>query len=334
MFALAPSVAALSPRVDPAFARDVAEGLTRVQKTLPASWLYDEVGSALFEVITLLPEYGLTRADAALLQGSADEIVAEAGGPDLIVELGSGTGTKTRHVLTAAAADRQIEYAPIDISRTALENCRVALGSLEDVKIQPIEGTYLEGIDQALAGRPAGQRALILFLGSTIGNFDPGEAQAFLHRVRQRMRPGDSLLLGADLIKPHRQLIEAYDDPIGVTAAFNLNLLARINRELGGEFEVANFAHEARYHDAHSRIEMHLRSRIAQTVRIGALDLDVSFRKGETIWTESSHKFTADGVRELGEAAGWHTVRQWIDRNWGFSETLFSASGFTASGER
>jgi len=313
------------PQVNAEFARDVADGLSKTpQKTLPASWLYDEVGSALFEVITVLPEYGLTRADGALLRRSAGEIIAAAGQPELIFELGSGTGTKTRHILLAAAMQTAIRYLPIDISRAALDNCGTAMQSLERVRVDPIEASYLEGIEQAVTRRGPDERVLILFLGSTIGNFTPTEAQTFLHRIRQRMVPGDSLLLGADLVKPRKKLIAAYDDSLGVTAAFNLNLLARINRELDGEFDLSKFAHEARYSERCSRIEMHLRSRVAQTVAIRALDLRVRFAKGETIWTESSHKFRAEEIRWLGEQAGWQTDRQWIDSDWGFAETLFS----------
>jgi dimethylhistidine N-methyltransferase len=314
-------------RANPAFARDVAAGLTSVpQKMLPASWLYDEVGTALFEVITVLPEYGLTRADGALLAGAAEEIVTAAGYPATVVELGSGTGTKTRHILTAAAAaQRDIEYLPIDISRVALDNCEAALRTIAGVRIAPVEANYLEGIDLALAERAGAGHALILFLGSTIGNFTREEAGTFLQRVRQRLRPGDSLLLGADLVKPRATLLRAYDDSLGVTAAFNLNLLARINRELGGQFDLAQFAHEARYNERQSRIEMHLRSRVAQEVAIGALDLRVSFARGETIWTESSHKFRMEEIRGIGEEAGWRTARQWVDREWGFAETLFIA---------
>ena len=310
-------------QVNPAFAQDVAEGLSRIpQKTLPASWLYDEVGSALFEVITVLPEYGLTRADGALLRNAADEIVGAAGQPGTVIELGSGTGTKTRHVLKAAGG---VDYLPIDISRVALENCVAALRDIEGVRIEPIEATYLDGIDMALANRHSGRPALILFLGSTIGNFTRSEATLFLQRIRQRVKPGDSLLVGADLVKPRTILIPAYDDPLGVTAAFNLNLLARINRELEGEFDLAQFAHEARYNERQSRIEMHLRSRIAQEVRIGALELTVAFASGETIWTESSHKFRAEEIRRMGEDAGWQCADQWLDREWGFAETLFTA---------
>jgi L-histidine N-alpha-methyltransferase len=311
--------------VNAELARDVAEGLSRTpQKTLPASWLYDEVGSALFEVITVLPEYGLTRADGALLRGSADEIIAAAGQPELIFELGSGTGTKTRHILLTAAMQGAVRYLPIDISRAALDNCGTAMQSIEGVDVEPIEASYLEGIEQALTRRGPEERVLILFLGSTIGNFTPAEGQTFLHRIRQRMLPGDSLLLGADLVKPRAKLIAAYDDSLGVTAAFNLNLLARINRELDGEFDLSKFAHEARYSERGSRVEMHLRSRVAQTVAIQALGMRVRFAKGETIWTESSHKFRAEEIRWLGEQAGWQTERQWIDSGWGFAETLFS----------
>ncbi|MGD1072784.1 MAG: L-histidine N(alpha)-methyltransferase [Bryobacteraceae bacterium] len=323
MFAAAPSYAAAPPCLDRAFAREVAAGLSVRRKTLPPSWLYDAVGSALFEVITLLPEYGLTRADAALLQNASDEIAAAAGEPAVIVELGSGTGAKTRHILDAASAARPIRYLPIDISRAALRNCEAALQAMDRVSIEPIEATYLEGIDLALARRHSGERALILFLGSTIGNFTRVEASVFLHRIRQRMQQGDSLLLGADLVKDTTTLLRAYDDPLGVTAAFNLNLLARINRELGGRFDLAQFAHEARYNERLSRIEMHLRSRVAQRVPIDALDLTVSFARGETIWTESSHKFRAREIRRMGERAGWRMARQWIDSEWGFAETLF-----------
>jgi dimethylhistidine N-methyltransferase len=325
MFASAASAALTQARFNSDFAHAVAEGLTRKrQKTLPASWLYDEVGSALFEAITVLPEYGLTRADSQLLSRAAGEIVRASHHPDLIVELGSGSGTKTRHVLAAAASQSaRVEYRPIDISSAALEICVKGVDGMERICVEPIEGTYLDGIDLAMAGRRLGQRALMLFLGSTIGNFDRGPAASFLRRVRRRMAPGDHLLLGADLVKSRSKLVSAYDDPIGVTAAFNLNLLARINRELDGRFDLATFAHEARYNDRKARIEMHLQSRIEQEVLIGELDLTVSFKAGETIWTESSHKFRPEEISRMGERTGWRSVRQWVDCDWGFAETLF-----------
>ena len=308
------------------FAADVLEGLTRPgQKTLPSSWLYDDVGSALFEVITLLPEYGLTRADAALLRGAAGAVAEMAGQPARIVEFGSGSGSKTRCSLEAALASRPVEYAPIDISRAALENCASNLRGLPGLTVRPVEACYLSGLAETLAGRGTDDRTLLLFLGSTIGNFSPDQAATFLRSARQQMRPGDSLLLGADLVKPREQLLAAYDDPLGVTAAFNLNLLARINRELGGEFQPGRFAHEARFDQQHSRIEMHLRARVAQKVWIEGLHRIISFEAGETIWTESSYKFLTSDIAEIGAEAGWTMAQQWVDHEWGFAETLFSA---------
>jgi L-histidine N-alpha-methyltransferase len=326
MFASAASAPSIA-QVNPQFARAVAEGLTRKnQKTLPPSWLYDEVGSALFEVITVLPEYGLTRAEAGLLLSESGEIARASNRPALIIELGSGTGTKTRYILEAAARYHPIRYLPIDISAAALESCAAKPGGMHNVSVQPIEATYLDGIEIALAQRKPDEPALLLFLGSTIGNFTRTEAASFLGRIRKRMRTGDFLLLGADLVKSRDRLLRAYDDPVGVTAAFNLNLLARINRELDGQFEISQFVHEARYNERQSRVEMHLRSRIPQKVPIGALDLTIAFAHDETIWTESSHKFRAEEILRIGENSGWSCVRQWVDRDWGFAETLFQKS--------
>jgi L-histidine N-alpha-methyltransferase len=313
-----------SPRVNPEFAQAVADGLIRkTQKTLPPSWFYDEVGSALFEAITVLPEYGLTRAEETLFSKSAHDIVRTSNRAALVIELGSGTGTKTRHILAAATRCHSVQYLPIDISRSALDSCVKILGGIDNVGIRPIEANYLEGVEAARTGRKTGESALLLFLGSTIGNFNRTDATSFLAQVRKRMQPGDYLLLGADLVKPRAKLLAAYDDPIGVTAAFNLNLLARINRELDGHFELPNFAHEARYNEPRSRIEMHLRSLVAQKVRIDALDLTIPFSAGETIWTESSHKFRVEDISRIGSRAGWSCVRQWVESEWGFAETLF-----------
>jgi L-histidine N-alpha-methyltransferase len=327
MSAFAASAPRSTARVNPEFAQAVVDGLTRKgQKTLPPSWFYDDVGSALFETITVLPEYGLTRAEASLLSNAAHEIVRAANRPSLVIELGSGTGTKTRHILAAAARYRSVHYVPIDISPAALDSCVKILSVVDHVSIQPIEATYLEGIDEALTHRKSRQPALLLFLGSTIGNFTRTQAASFLASVRKRLHSGDYLLLGADLAKPRAKLLSAYDDPIGVTAAFNLNLLARINRELDGHFEISQFAHEARHNERQSRVEMHLRSRRAQKVRIDALDLTIPFAAGESIWTESSHKFRPEDVSRIGHRAGWTCMRQWTESQWGFSETLFQKS--------
>lgn len=317
--------AALAPDYNIEFARDVAAGLTRPRKTLSASWLYDALGSSLFEAITLLPEYGLTRADGRLLARHSPEIVKAANSPTLVVELGSGTGTKTRHVLTAAARHSHVRYVPIDISQAALDACVASLDDVDRVRVQPITGDYFYGLENALAERRRGEHVLVLFLGSTIGNFSSADRNSCLQRVRRCLNPGDSFLLGTDLIKSKEVLVRAYDDPLGVTAAFNLNLLARMNRELGGTFKIQQFAHEARWNERQSRIEMHLRSRIAQTVRIETLRLELKFERDETIWTESCHKFTAEQVRRLGSRAGWAKSEQWLDRDWGFAETLFTA---------
>jgi dimethylhistidine N-methyltransferase len=312
---------------NPGFAQAVADGLLKDgQKTLPPSWLYDEVGSALFEVITVLPEYGVTRAEAGLLGASASDIVRAAGCPSLVIELGSGTGAKTRHILDAAARNHRVRYSPIDISAAALTGCVKTLDGIPNVDIEPVEADYLHGVAHALAQRKTGEPVLVLFLGSTIGNFTRTEAAAFLRSLQRRLEPGDYLLLGTDLVKPRVALLSAYDDPIGVTAAFNLNLLARINRELDAEFDVARFAHEARWNERHSRIEMHLRSRVAQQIHIGALAASVHFEAEETIWTESSHKFRPDEIPGIGCRSGWRFVRQWLDRDRTFAETLFQTA--------
>ena len=322
-FAAAPLPERLT--VSSEFARDVEIGFAARRKWLPARWLYDELGSALFEAITALPEYGLTRADARIIARAAEEITDAAGDPRTVLELGSGSGSKTRALLEVATRRRFVEYVPIDVSRAALNSCKFMLNGIARVHIRPMEATYLEGLERGIRNCRPGEPALVLFLGSTIGNFARTEASSFLAEVRRRVRPGDSLLLGADLVKPPEVLITAYDDPLGVTAAFNLNLLGRINRELDGEFELSRFQHEAVWNPHASRIEMHLRSRVAQRVAVGELQREIRFRGGETIWTESSHKFRPEQIRRMGERAGWRFERQWLDEEWPFAETLFTA---------
>ena len=312
-----------APALDNEFARDVWAGLTRAgQKTLPCRYLYDDVGSALFEAITFLPEYGLTRADARLVGQHAAEIAARVPGRVSVAELGSGTGTKTRAILERLGA-RQAAYYPIDVSRAALERCARELASLG--LTVPLELNYLEGLRQVAERRPASETLLVLFLGSTIGNFEPEEAADFLASVRECLEPGDALLLGTDLVKPVEQMLAAYDDPAGVTAAFNLNLLGRINRELDGDFDLRQFEHVARYEVDAQRIEMHLRSRSQQVVNIRRAELLVDFLAGETIWTEVSHKFRPEQIARLARAAGFRLERQWIDCEWGFAESLMRA---------
>jgi L-histidine N-alpha-methyltransferase len=304
------------------FALDVRKGLGRAgQKELPSTYLYDEVGSALFEAITHLHEYGLTRADERLLEACAAEVVSLMPAPAMVSELGSGTGRKTRHILRAMSRGCKPLYYPIDVSADALASCKTELASVATVVT--LQGTYLDGLRQVAERRRAGQKILLLFLGSTIGNFDPTPAATFLSSVRAALQPEDALLIGADLVKPVEQMLLAYDDPAGVTAAFNLNLLARINRELGANFCVRDFHHEARYSSEHRRIEMHLRSEKKQTIHIPAADLIVTMQEGETIWTESSHKFVADELAGLAQRCGFTAERQWIDREWPFAENLW-----------
>ena len=311
------------------FALDVREGLSRFPKELPSRYLYDEVGSALFDVITLLPEYGLTRADERLLRRNAEAIALRLA-PNLVVaELGSGSGRKTRPILQAICGlQRTVDYYAIDGSATALERCRKELAGVPGAYIHTLESFYEEGIEQVAQQRLddqrlAHQRLLVLFLGSSIGNFDRAEAAAFLAEIRSHLRSGDALLLGADLQKPIPQLLLAYDDPAGVTAAFNLNLLARINRELGADFDLRHFRHEARWRPDERRIEMHLCAMAAQEVTIPAAGCSVQFERGESIWSESSHKFTSAELGRMAKTAGFMVDAQWIDREWPFAENLW-----------
>lgn len=311
------------------FARDVQSGLESQRKTLPSQYLYDDIGSALFDVLTLLPEYGLTRADSRLLARHSGSIVAEMPRDVMIAELGSGSGSKTRHILEAAVGRQErgvVRYIPIDISPAALEQCRRALGSIAGVEIRTLEASYLQGLADAVQRRHKGQAILLLFLGSTIGNFALRDVREFLHQIRLALQPGDALLLGADLVKPKQQMLDAYDDPIGATAAFNLNLLGRINRELGGEFDLRSFRHLARWNERHARIEMHLQSRRRQSVRIADLGREIEFREHETIWTESSHKFRPEQIESMAARAGFECRAQWIDREWPFAENLLVAA--------
>ena len=314
----------IRPQLDSPFARDVSIGLSnRSQKSLPSKYLYDELGSILFDAITVLPEYGLTRADTRILQTHANEIVGSLPRNLAVAELGSGTGSKTRWILQAAAP---VLYQPIDISQTAVEQCAKLLMTIEGVTVAPQTATYLDGLESVVRNRLPKQTLLVLFLGSTIGNFDQTAASAFLRSIRSLLQPGDALLLGTDLIKPLPQMLAGYDDPTGVTAAFNLNLLGRLNRELNANFILRDFRHEARFNEHESRIEMHLVSLRRQTVTVKALDAQFNFSLGETIWTEGSYKFRRSEVKLLAAETGFSVCGQWIDHEWPFAETLMLAS--------
>ena len=308
------------------FASDVRAGLNRPgQKELPSKYFYDDVGSALFEVISRLPQYGLTRADERLLRRHGDEIVDRLAGPVAVAELGSGSGKKTRWLLEALGRRQRTFYYPVELSRSALAMCERELSDIDSISIVGFEREYLDGLLEAAAHRQSGQRLFVLFLGSTIGNFDRPAGVRFLTEVRRILERGDSLLLGTDLEKPSAQLIQAYDDDLGVTAAFNLNLLARINRELDADFDLGQFAHVAKINQEARSVEMHLRSKRAQIVSIPAAEVVVEFAEGETIWTESSHKYSAEEIFRMARAAGFCCEAQWIDQPWPFAENLLIA---------
>jgi L-histidine N-alpha-methyltransferase len=308
------------------FAACVRECLTKSrQRELPSKYLYDEVGSALFETICVLPEYGLTRADARLLRDHAQEIVDLLPSPIQVAELGSGSGKKTRWILEALSRRQRTYYYPIEISSSALAACEKELGQIDFVSVVGYEKPYLEGLRAVTQRREDGEHLLVLFLGSTIGNFDRDAADAFLREVRSILQDGDALLLGTDLEKNVEQQILAYDDPAGVTGAFNLNILARINRELGADFDLKQFRHEARWNEADRRIEMHLRSLRRQRVSIPNAGVRLMLNEGETIWTESSHKYRPEGVIAMAERTGFRIDGQWIDQEWPFAQNLLVA---------
>jgi L-histidine Nalpha-methyltransferase len=304
------------------FERDVRAGLSKPgQKELYSKYFYDDLGTALFEAITLLPEYGLTRADLRLLREHGRELPHRAGHPSVIVELGSGSGDKAREILPYFAAERLITYCPIDLSAAALNRCLRDLDDIQNVEVIPIEDSYIRGLTSASKLRKGDASMLVLFLGSSIGNFEPEVAEIFLRSVRENLQRADVFLLSTDLVKPLDRMLAAYDDALGLTAAFNLNLLARINRVLGADFNLANFQHEARYNEIEQRIEMHLRSLVKQTIPVNH-NFSVELNKGETIWTESSYKFRPEQVRSLSERAGFNCEVQWIDEEWPFAQTV------------
>jgi len=322
----------LTPAVN-SFPEDVRQGLGKMgQKELPSKYLYDDVGSALFEVITKLPEYGLTRAEERILRGHSEAIAEPLASHGMVVELGSGSGRKTRRILEALARRQPTTYSPIEISPAALESCERELDDLAHVSIVGFETEYLDGLRRAVARRKPGEAVLVLFLGSSIGNFDREAGEDFLRKIRQELEPGDALLLGMDLEKPLAQLISAYDDSLGVTAVFNKNLLARINRELGGNFDLARFEHVALPNARERRIEMHLRSLENQTVSIEGADFRTTFRRDETIWTESCHKYGPREAGEMAERTGFGCVAQYLDDEWAFAENLLLAVGASRAG--
>lgn len=307
-----------------AFAQAARFYLQLDPRQLPSRFLYDALGSALFDAICHLPWYRITRAELQLLQQHATTIVNGLRGSGRVVELGSGSGEKLAALL-AHSGLREVHAHLIDLSEAALSRSVQALATLDnlDVRVTTHQATYEDGL-LALPTRHE-HRTLLAFLGSNIGNFDPPGAVAFLGLIRAALQPGDYLLIGADLVKPERQLLLAYDDPLGLTAAFNKNLLVRMNAELNADFALERFAHRAVWNGDASRVEMHLVSLAAQEVEVADCGLRFRLEEGETIWTESSYKYEPDGIRQLVEPGGFGQRNQWIDDRARFALTLFEA---------
>ena len=319
------------------FGRDVREGLTAPRKSLPPRWFYDALGSALFDAICFLPEYYVMRAEAEVLTAHRQEIVDAFGnafGDKVrLVELGSGAARKTR-ILLDVLTERQseVEYVPVDVDAQMLERSgRELLNDYRNLRVLAVSSDFTRPsipLAAATRRRPVSRqtRTVVLFLGSTIGNLDPDTAISMLRDLRQGLSPGDAFFLGADLRKSRAILEPAYDDPLGVTAAFNLNLLGRINRELGGHFALDTFRHRAFYDEEHGRIEMHLVSTRSQRVRIDALELEIELAEEETIHTESSYKHDRNTLAGLAAQSGFAIEKMWTDSRGWFADVLMVAS--------
>jgi dimethylhistidine N-methyltransferase len=319
------TVLALPEAAYTAIGSEVYRGLTARPKTLSPWLFYDEPGSRLFEAITRLPEYYLTRTERGIFARYADDILESAGcRPLTLIELGAGTAAKTG-LLLRAAARRQgtVNYVPIDVSESALAEATSRIeADIPGVRVEARVADYTAGIGEIPA---AGQRRMVLYIGSSIGNFEPGEAVKVLREVRRSLAMGDLLLIGVDHVKDERTLVRAYDDQAGITAEFNKNLLVRISRELGANFNTRLFRHRARWNAERTRMEIHLESLVAQHVTIPALDLQVPFARGEMIHTENSYKFTPESIAAIVERAGFRVTQSWTDEREWFGVYLASA---------
>ncbi len=318
-----PHTASVSQSGRAQFLADVAEYLQRTPRQLPSRYFYDALGSALFDAICRLPWYRITRAESSLLERFGSEILAPLRRPLTLAELGCGSGEKLATIIDRAGESIRLVQL-VDISSAALQSACDRLAALPVDDLVAHQGTYEDGLTRVAAQRPREGAMLVLFLGSNLGNFDPPAARELLCRIRAALRTGDALLLGTDLEKPEPELLRAYDDPLEVTAAFNRNLLQRINDELGGTFDLEGFAHRAVWNAEERRVEMHLVSRRQQTVRIAAAALELAFEPDDWIWTESSYKYRPAGILQDGYAAGFSSPQQWIDEDARFALTRFS----------
>jgi dimethylhistidine N-methyltransferase len=304
------------------FAKDVAYGLTRKEKFIPSKYFYDKTGSELFDKICDLPEYYLTRKELEILDAAKQELSECLDGDYSVVELGSGSAVKTRHLFEVLCKSQEkINYYPIDISSIVKESSQRLQDEFDNLQITGIVDQYENGLD--LVKDVAGKK-IIVFFGSSIGNFDQKSAQDFLRKVRNSMKPGDLFLLGLDLVKGKKILEAAYNDSEGVTRDFNLNLLRRINYDLRGDLDYTNFEHVAFYNSKEKRIEMHIRSKTRQQISIRDIDLFVELEKGEIIRTEYSHKYTIQQIRKMAKRAELTPVRIWQDEQNYFALVLFS----------
>lgn len=306
-------------------AEDVRRGLSTKPKRFLPKYFYDQLGSQLFEAICLLPEYYLTRAENEILERYSDEIVASVKGDTTLIEMGSGSASKTRLIIEALLRKQNdLLFIPVDISASALDSSsRILLQSYPQLKVEAYAADYFAGL--AELSKKQRPRTLALFLGSNISNFDPAEALKFLRALRQVLREGDALLLGADLKKDKKVLEAAYNDALGVTAAFNLNVMARINRELGGDFDLRSFQHHAFYNEEVGRVEIYIESLREQTVTISQLEMEVQFSEGEQIHTENSYKYGLSDITELASQTGFTRAHTWVDHEQQFSSNLLLA---------
>jgi dimethylhistidine N-methyltransferase len=316
-------VADFSPD-DAVMLRDVLDGLALPAKNIPSLYFYDQRGSALFDAITQLPEYYPTRTEIAILEAHGGEMAAALGPGVRLIELGSGSAVKTELLL--ARLDSPAAYVPVEISREHLQAAAARIAAdFPELEVLPVTADFTEPFDLPEPKRSKVRRNVAFFPGSTIGNFPRAMAADLLRATRREVGPGGAMLIGVDLVKDRAVLVHAYNDDAGVTAQFNLNLLVRLNRELGADFDVDAFRHEAVWDDAHERIEMRLVSLRPQSVRVAGRAFD--FAAGEILVTEYSHKYTPDGFRALAETSGFSVAQVWTDPEALFSVQLLEAQG-------